>query len=713
MRAGGSATDTATMAQTASDVVTFSARVSGSLTQIWRVQADGDFQLFTPLIGTSGTLTSLAVTDLDVSGTAQLDGRNLLTDESLGAVIELTSVAGTAGAYTAVTPYPITEMEDGNPRLFLFTPHVDGIPDPSNSNRITLEVTYDSTADATANIIRSVDNLNLLRGALKAGVRHLLLADGTSFYLLGHMQADALAPSSAELALWSETGNGAYETAKALLPLLPANTSSEFEQRNITGNNMPRHVGLLERNRPWVAAPASGATSYVDLTWMGNGQSVRIFVANSTGNATARLYQGNGVWSGFGSDKFISATNGAQILVTKYDVGGVETYTAHAEAGTAPVGSGGGASQTDVARARSVIMIGQSLALRCLQAGLPTEFDLGIEAISPAQTRSTRFVSVGAGSSSLFYATDNTVGKTNHWWDERTDIPGPLLDAAVITINNYLASRPVGEPVPAMMFFNIGQNDSDNIADTGTVTIRTMRANYRKVIEDIRTRCSLPSLITTIDLLGGDEFAFASDAQSSMTRVAQLLACKTDSGIDDALIRPGAEFYGLPRLPDDVHMSFEGVRAQALAYVDLYREYVLGQTGLGPVQYMGPRGITEVSQTEISSTVFQFRYRTSPGYGSSRNATYRPAGLELLPGGAAPSVNDEPIPIKSWRVVSSGVTNETIIEYTTFEPASGAKFVTNWGKHGLATWLGRLPRDSWSRRSFVTVDPRASLVTLP
>ncbi len=645
---------------------------------------------------------------LAITGTGTLNGRPVLTEKDFGRVIELTSVGGTSGAFTATSPLPITEMQDGGVRLFSFVAPFDAVPNPANSNRVTLAV----NGDASPNIIRTMDDVNLLRGAIMQGRRYILAAQGSFFYLLGQVQSDALTPPGNELALWSSTGNGAYEIAEALAPLLPPNVSSAYEQRSITGNNLPRHIGLLERDRPWHALPGSAQQSYIDCTWMGNGQTVRIFCANTAGNAVARLYQGDGTWQGYGTDKFITIQNGAQVTVSKYQVSGAVVYVASAEAGAAPVGSAGGASQTDVARTRSVILGGQSLSLRCLQAGLPTEYDLGIEDITPAQGRATRFISTGAGSSSLFWATDNTGGKTNHWWDERTDVAGPLAIAAVATINAYIAGRPGGEPLPSLLHFNIGQNDVDNIGDTGTVTIRTVRAHYRKVFSYIRTNCSLPSLITPVDILGGDEFIAASDAQFSMFRCAQLLACKTDAGADDPLVRPGAEFYNLPRMPDDVHMSFEGIRLQARAYVDLFRELILGQSGAGPVQGMGARGLTEVSQTEVSSTVFQFRWRSTSGFGSNRNTTYRPAGLELLPN-AVPSVNDVPIPIRSWRVVTTGVTNELIIEYTTRDPASGAKFVTNWGSHGLANWLGRAPSDSWTRRGLVTIDPRASLVTLP
>ncbi len=665
-------------------------------------------QTETLTVSGASSLAAASATSLAVSGAATVNSRPILTEKDFGRVIELTSVGGTPGALTATSPLPVSEMQDGGVRFFSFVAPFDAVPDPGNANRVTMTV----VGDTVANIIRTMDNVNLLRGAILKDRRYILAAQDGFFYLLGQIQSDALAPPGNELALWSSTGNGAYEIAEALLPLLPANVSSAYEQRTITGNNLPRHIGLLERDRPWQALPGSSQQSYIDCTWMGNGQTVRIFCANTAGNAVARLYQGDGTWQGYGTDKFITIQNGCQVSITKYQVSGAVVYVASSDVGAAPVGSSGGASQTDVARTRSVILGGQSLSLRCLQAGLPTEYDLGIEAITPAQGRATRFISTGAGSSSLFYATDNTVGKTNHWWDERTDVAGPLAIAAVATINAYIASRPGGEPLPSLLHFNIGQNDVDDIGDTGTVTIRTVRASYRKVFAYIRTNCTLPSLITAVDFLGGDEFIAASDAQFSMFRCAQLLACKTDAGADDPLVRPGAEFYNLPRMPDDVHLSFEGIRLQARAYVDLFRELILGQSGAGPTQGMGARGITEVSQTQISSTVFQFRWRTTTGFGSNRNTTFRPAGLELLPN-SIPSVNDVPIPIRSWRVVTTGVTNELIIEYTTFDAASGAKFVTNWGSHGRANWLGRAPSDTWTRRGLVTIDPRASLVTLP
>lgn len=601
-------------------------------------------------------------------------------------LFEFSSVASADGlAYTATVTGPSltkAEVEDGNPRLFVFQPNV------TNTGAVTIQV----GGAGTVRLVRTQNDLPLVAGQLVAGVRYMLVGDGTRFYTLGKYAEVLGDPTQAQI-------------ASAVLNAATATDARRQSQRYVLGLSPADYDPIVMPNEPgplFVGLQGNGhivhiirAGQDIDLNFVKPGSTVRLIVRNSGGTAAARLQIPSGAAVlGPAASTFYDVTNGSLIEVVRSSSGSVDLFSLRALHGSIAVAS----SLTDAARARGIIFGGQSLALRFTQGYGPMALQTAFSDL--ALTASTRIVQTAAGSSSLFFA--NESGGGNYWWDERTNIAGPLAIAAVATINAHLAAKPVGEPDPAMMVFNIGQNDADNIANSGTTTIATVRDHYRKVMAYIRTNTGLAGLITAIDLLGSDDGGAYTDAQCSMFRRAQLAACKDDVGVDDPLIRPGIETFDLPRLWDDVHICLPGQTLQAQRYADLWQSLIA-------VVAAKKQGLEIINHTFTAPNQHTVRVLSSDWagvkYGTRRPVSQIPGGFAFLPN-AVPSTADAPFVLAAWSITGTGITNELEFNFFTAIPSTGAVCVTNWGRGANEALQSRNVRDVLTDRSLLTRDPR-------
>lgn len=599
-------------------------------------------------------------------------------------LFELAAVASADGmAYTAtLSGLTKDEVEDGTPRLFVFAPNI------TNTGAVTMQI----GGAGTARLVRTQDDLPLIAGQLRAGVRYLLVADGFRFFVIGARQETLGDPTAAQIAHSTMNGATADEARRRSAVFVTGQLPADYDPIVLPNEAGPMFVGLQAVGR---LVHVTRAGQDIDLNFVKPGTTVRLIVRNGAGNASARLQiPASAAVLGPAAATHYDVPNGSLIEVTRSDSGGVDLFSLRALHGSIAVA----ASLTDAARARGIIFAGQSLALRFSQGYGPMALQSAFAGLG--LTAATRIVQTAAGSSSLFFANDNVGG--NHWWDERTNVAGPLAIAAVATINAHMAAKPAGEPAPALMVFNIGQNDADNIANSGTTTIATVRDHYRKVMAYIRANTGLSGLITAIDLLGSDDGGAYSDAQCSMFRRAQLAACKTDGGADDPLIRPGIETFDLPRLWDDVHICLAGQTLQAGRYADLWQALVAGV----PAK---KQGLEIISHTFTAPNIHTVRVQSSDWsgvkYGTRRPASHIPGGIAFL-ANAIPLTSDAPFVLSAWSITATGNANELDFNFVTALNSTGAVCVTNWGRGANEAMQGRNLRDILTDRSLITRDPR-------
>ena len=493
----------------------------------------------------------------------------------------------------------------------------------------------------------------------------------------------ALVPDAAQVRLFTDQSAMDY--------------AQDFAHRSLKSAG-PEIIGLTPSYSHGQTILVQSANAQVDLSCMDSGNSYQFYCNGSGGTSTRfeeRVTDDLTV-----APVFYLATAGTRVTITKLDTNAGTVFFKDVHSGSYTID----ASQVDRARGGgSVILGGQSLCARAMRGATTQSFVTEMNAAG--YSTSWRFLNVAAPGSSMFYANDASGGKTNHWWDERTDIPGPLAIAARDQLNAFIAAKPAGEALPSSMMWNIGQNDFNNIEDTGTTTMVTVRAHHRSLFAWLRTQCSLPSLVVFIEMLGSidetvDPYGTPTDNRATMYRRAQLQTCLQDDGTTpDPLIKQGAETFDLPRRRMDVHLSMDGQDKQGQRWADLVADHILGRV------IKVNQGCYITSHTFLAGDGthrIQFDATSSNGFIFPFGA---PDCIQLF-ANAKPTVSDTPLPVKSYTWVATAQPDRYRLDIVLESRLDTAKAVLNPGMGTAESARGNWLRDAFHFRGLRSMDER-------
>lgn len=456
----------------------------------------------------------------------------------------------------------------------------------------------------------------------------------------------------------------------------------------------PEIVGLYSSYTHGQVILVQGANAHVDLSCMDSGHTYQ-FYCNGAGGTPTR-FEERQIDDFTASPVFYTASAGSLINITKISTNTGTLYLKDVVSGSYTLDP----VQTDTARFGSIILGGQSLAARAMRGATTQSFVYAMN--SAGVSSSWRFLNVAKPGSSMFYANDASLDKSNHWWDERTNVPGPLALAARTQINAFLANKPATEPLPTAMMWNIGQNDWNNIEDSGVTTMATVRNHHRSLFSWLRTQCSLPALVVYIEFLGVvdtpvDPYGNPTHQRATMYRRAQLQTCKDDAGVDDPLVRPGSETIDLPYRKGDVHLSLYAQILQGERWADLILDNHLGRT---PVENQG----CYITSHTVVSNVHRIQIDATSANGFDF-PTNLPDLIEMH-ANVAPNVSSSPLTIASHAWVTTAQPDRIRLDITLATPDNTAKVVLNPGMAVVESGRGNWLRDRKSRRGWRTYDER-------
>jgi hypothetical protein len=239
--------------------------------------------------------------------------------------------------------------------------------------------------------------------------------------------------------------------------------------------------------------------------------------------------------------------------------------------GTMPTISGSASAAP--ARGVHVAVAGQSLGVHLVTGGGLAGLQAGFVTLGLAAP----WVTQGAvGSSALIHGNQAGGQPSNYWWDIGGATPGPNATNLISMINAAVAA---GQPAPAVLVWNQGQQEVSAISAGGATTYTTYIAAMGALFTWIRAQLADATLPIVIIPLGSqDTLNPTTDLQCTAVREAQM---KYIAG--DAHAFQGPETYDLSRVWGNIHPNYAGDAATGLRLAGIIDNILNAHTNdLGP-----------------------------------------------------------------------------------------------------------------------------------